>query len=160
MKAGFSKIDITPPLGTLLGGQLHEKRAERVESCLFATSMCVDDGQNLTLFISCDLLMINTEFATMLKNKLVSLLPIRQEHVFIGATHTHSGPLTVAVFGMESEGQYLDELPGKICTSAQRAYENMEDSSLHVCAVECDNLAFNRRFIMEDGKVSDSPVEM
>lgn len=40
MNIGFSKIKITPSLGTVLGGQPHVKRAESVESDLFVRAMC------------------------------------------------------------------------------------------------------------------------
>ena len=58
MKIGFAKIDITPPVGSALCGQLVPVRAEGVESRLYATAMCVDDGSQNTVFVSCDTLVI------------------------------------------------------------------------------------------------------
>ena len=63
MKIGFSKIDITPPPGISMCGQLDAPAAEGIESSLYVTCMCIDDNGRKIAFLSCDTLVITNEFA-------------------------------------------------------------------------------------------------
>ena len=159
MKVGFGKTDITPPLGALLCGQLHEKRATYVESPLHATAMCIEDGNNVILLVSCDLVFVTAETAGEVKALVAGRLPIKQDHVFISATHTHSGPATVPIFGMGAEGEYLAGLPARIASAIEQAYNNRLPCTLKACAGRAEDLCFNRRFVMADGKAHTHPLK-
>ena len=59
MKVGFGKVCITPPVGFSLVGYFEDRRSEGVLDDLYATSFIIDDGKNLFIIISCDLIWID-----------------------------------------------------------------------------------------------------
>ena len=58
MKAGFAKIDITPPLGVNLGGYYRERYSDHVIEPLYATAVAFSDGERTAIAISVDILEI------------------------------------------------------------------------------------------------------
>ena len=59
LKAGFARIDITPPLGTRLVGYPRIRRAEGILDPLLATAVAVSDGENTAIMMSIDLIGID-----------------------------------------------------------------------------------------------------
>ncbi len=153
MKTGFAKIDITPPLGSPLCGQLVALEATGVESPLYASAMCIDDGKRKLAFVSCDLLLIPNSLAKEIAaEKLV-------DEVIVAATHTHSGPATVEVFGGGASNQYLAKLKNGILDAIKNAIDNLEESIIKFNRDELKGLAFNRRFIMDDDTIETHPLK-
>jgi len=159
MKVGLAKADITPLIGTLLGGQPHEKRATYVESDLYAGAMYIEDANGVTVFVSCDILLIPGELADRVKTLLSSRLSVKRDRIFVSATHTHSGPITAPIFGMQEESGYLDQLPHKIVTAVEEAQKNLVACTLRACSSTAEGLNFNRRFIMKNGRVQTHPMK-
>ena len=155
MKTGFAKIDITPPNGTLMGGQLIAPESSGVESRLFATAMCIDDGDRKTVIVSCDVLMLPNSFVNQVMEE-ISSGDIAE--VLICTTHTHSGPLTVEVFGEKANVSYMKELKRCIIEAIQTASADCTESELSYVHGELEGYAFNRRFIMNDGTVETHPL--
>ncbi len=153
MKIGFGKVDITPPLGIPLCGQLVALNSTRVESSLFATAMCIDNGLKKLVFVSCDVLLISNELA----KEIVAESMI--EEVVVAATHTHSGPATIEVFGDNVNEQYLAQLKDGILESIRNAIHNLEEGILRFSRDTLDGLAFNRRFLMDNDTVETHPLK-
>ena len=109
MRIGFSKVDITPPLGTLMCGQLLEYRAKGIESNLYATAMYLDDGVTPVVFVSCDVLTIPNEMAREVGSEAGVLTGIPADNIIVCSTHTHSGPNTVAIFGMDADTDFITD---------------------------------------------------
>ena len=159
MQAGFSRVDITPPLGVRMGGQVHPPQADSIESRLYANAMCVrEDGVDLVI-ISCDLVSIPTAMADQIRGGIAARLSMSSENVLIAATHTHSGPLTGAMLGGERERDYVAILPAKIEEAACEAHRALQEARLTVTSTEVKGLAFNRRVIMRDGTIQTHPLK-
>jgi len=153
MKTGFAKIDITPPLGSPLCGQLIAPEATGVESKLYASAMCIDTGKHKLVFVSCDLILIPNELA-----KEITVASVVDE-VIVAATHTHSGPATVQLFGGGANNQYLDKLKHGILESIRLAVDNLEESCIKFSRDKLKGFAFNRRFIMDDDTIETHPLK-
>ncbi|MCX6985604.1 MAG: neutral/alkaline non-lysosomal ceramidase N-terminal domain-containing protein [Lentisphaerae bacterium] len=152
MKIGFSKIDITPPMGVTMCGQIEALKAEGVESPLHATCMCIEDNGRKTAFLSCDILVITNEFAT----EISEASPVQ---LIIGATHTHSGPATVNLFGGNANGKYLEDLKNNVLKAITDASESIVGANLFYSKDILEGFAFNRRFLMSDGTVETHPLK-
>lgn len=157
MEIGFGRVDITPPLGVLMGGQLHEVRATSVESRLFAKAMCLRCGAASVLVVSCDILILSCEDARSLRRQVREAIGIPEASIFIATTHTHSGPITGRIFGMESENAYLERLPALVVEAARAAQADLAPAELRATTVAPPKVAFNRRFLMRDGTVQTHP---
>jgi hypothetical protein len=159
VQVGFAQQKITPPLGTVLGGQLHPNHAEAVESDLYARAMAIRDGEMTALLISCDVLLFSNELADVIRREIAALLPIPLEQVILAATHTHSGPSLDTLLGVEADVAYLDALPALIADAARAAYGNLAEAHLFTSRATAEGLAFNRRGVMADGSVQTHPLK-
>lgn len=160
MKIGFAQIDITPPLGTLMCGQLFEYRARGVESSLYATAMYLDDGKTRVVLVSCDVLMFTNETVQEIRRQAEKDTNIPADNIIICVTHTHSGPSTVDVLGASADKSYLGMLQQGIIDAITQASNNYKEGTLKVSQGEIAGYAFNRRFLMSDGTISSHPQKL
>ena len=56
LKAGAACLDITPPLGTLIPGYFHERRAGAVHDALFVRAFALENGGSGIAVAVCDLI--------------------------------------------------------------------------------------------------------
>ena len=151
MRVGTGRTDITPPTGTLMGGQLEDVRSCGTESPLSATALALSDDHLEVLWVACDLLMFTNEMAREVRCLIAQETGVLAEAVIVSATHTHSGPLTVPVFSMDSDTAYCSRLPRLIADAAVQAHRALNDGSLRVGSGRLGGWSFNRRFLMSDG---------
>lgn len=55
IKVGFSRICITPPLGTPLSGYFEPRYTSGVHDELYTTAVAFDDGKNRAVLVTVDL---------------------------------------------------------------------------------------------------------
>jgi neutral ceramidase len=159
MKAGFSKIDITPPLGIVMGGHPGIKKAGKIIDRLYSSSMAISDGNTTVIFSSADLLFVGNDSVKRIKKAVSDKLGIKEDNLFISATHTHSGPLTTGLFGRTEEGEYVKLVESRIAESMISAANNLEDTELFTGHSMANNLSFCARYIMKEGKVETHPFK-
>ncbi|MBT4483335.1 MAG: hypothetical protein HOC71_06625 [Candidatus Latescibacteria bacterium] len=159
MNIGFSRIDITPPTGTYLSGQLISLPARGVESNLYASAMYLDDGETSVVFVSCDVLTIPNEMARKIGEEAEAASGIPADNIVVCATHTHSGPNTVDIFGMEADKSYITRYKDGIIEAIQDAKANCVEGTLFIANGQLEGYAFNRRFIMSDGTIETHPLK-
>lgn len=128
MKLGFAKSCLTPKLGVELCGfgWFLKRKAQSVETNLYARATAWDVDGNRFVFVICDLI----GFTETLSDDIVSSIAednnIPKENVFLAATHTHSGPATGVLVGCgEPDFETIATLPAKVVAAANEAFENM-----------------------------------
>ena len=156
MKAGFSRKTITPPMGTVMGGHPGTKLAVQVRDDLFVRAMAVCQGARTFVFVSADVLFVEVESVREIE-KAVAEKGITPDRIFIGATHTHSGPITSGLFGSEQETDYVSFLHQAAAEAVVEAVKNLQEASLHYGMGTVPGLAFPARFLMKSGRVETHP---
>ena len=159
MRVGFSREDITPPLGVQMSGQPFTVVATGVDDPLFARAICLDDGYTQVILVSCDLLLVSNEMSQEIRFRIAKALDIPLTNIVCCATHTHSGPGTVEILGSTSDREYIRRIKDSIVDVAEGAYLDRSEGKLFVGTGRCEGLAFNRRFIMTDGTVETHPLK-
>lgn len=92
-RAGVSRKDITPPVGTPLSGYIRRfGHSTGIHDPLYANLLWVTDGSAQVLFVSLDLMNIDGEFSSRTKAAIKGELGIPEENVLIAAIHTHAAP--------------------------------------------------------------------
>ena len=157
IEAGFCRLEITPPSGTLMGGHPGMKRSQGVLDGLYCRAMAVKSEESLAVFISADLLFLPEEMVPSVRTSIEKELAIPPGRVFLNATHTHSGPLTNDLFGASNERDYVDTLLEKFISACRQALENMQPVSMGFCKTNVPDISFNARFIMNDGSIETHP---
>lgn len=95
---GTASRDMTPPLPLALGGQMHLRIADEVQSPLTASILAVEKRENATtvdvaIFVTLELVVIPDVLRDEVRQKVQNLLPdIEVNKIIISASHTHTAP--------------------------------------------------------------------
>lgn len=157
LKAGFSRIDITPPLGTSLQGYFHERKADGILDPLLASCIAFQDGDgNTALVYSLDLIGIAQEQADIARKVISDMTGVSQEAVYLACTHIHTGPcMSTKLF--KHNPIYNAHCFARLGSAGKAAMEDMVPASFLTATGEAKGIAFVRRFRMKDGTIRTNP---
>lgn len=164
MRAGFSRVDITCPPGTPLGGNARaEKAARGVHDPLYASvaAFGADDGDDgprdvELVLVSLDLLCAPDSLVMRLRATIAEVVGVAGDRVMVNATHTHSGPDVAHGSGFDLHDYSAVEgwLSGRLHAIAEAvadAVAVMRPARLILGRTDVGQVAFNRRLQMRDG---------
>lgn len=161
MNAGFSRVDITPALGTpLMGASLStaERRAKAVHDPLHLRALYVEDRGAAALVVNLDLCFVGRLESDHFKAELGRAMGLAPEQVMLCASHNHSGP-TLGVFGDANYAappwEYYRELSLALVEAACAARQSARLVTLRSGQTR-SKLPMNRRQ-QRDGKIVNGP---
>ena len=93
MECGFSKVCITPKLGSIMAGTMELKHATGVLDDLYARAISFYDGEKRALLISLDLCNMSTEVNDACRIRISEECGIDIDSIMLTCTHTHAGPM-------------------------------------------------------------------
>lgn len=160
LQAGFSRVDITPPLGIPIAGYFEERISDGVLDRLEIQALCLSDSKNKTVIMSADLIYMNTYTLLAIREQVAAVLSIPVSAVFIACTHTHTGPLVSdSLVGEQPKewNYYLDFLAAQFVSAAILANADLAPAKMGYRTSEAKDIAFIRRFRMKDGSVRTNP---
>ena len=161
-KAGFARVDMTPPIGTELSGYPRKRVSDGIIDPLDINAVAFSDGTNKAVVISADVINLRAYFNLFRKNAAAAAgLP--PEAVFIACTHTHTGPHV----GLSYYGTTFDSF-AKASTYERFVGERLKDvvklaladlapAKLSIARGEAKNISFIRRYRMKDGTCRTNP---
>ena len=159
LKAGFARIDITPPLGVTMAGNPEVRHADGILDPLLATAVAFDNSDKRAVVLSLDLVGMNMALMAQLRSQIAAAVGTSMEGVFIHCTHTHTGP-TVAedTASLETENrEYMAHLRKKLQDVAVLAVQDLKPAKLFYTHGEVKDVAFVRRFLLKNGKYRTNP---
>lgn len=158
MKAGFAKVDITPPLGSNLNGYYKERYATHVIAPLYASALAFSDGETTALAISLDIseiLMCDTDD---IRQRIGRRCGVPFEAVFVHCIHTHTAPVISEIRSFfKRDASYYEQFCAKVCDSAVFAIADMREATASIARGKAEGISFVRRFRMKDGGVATNP---
>ena len=150
MPAGASRLDITPPLGTLMPGLYYERRAELIHDPLCVRAFVLQQDSDSIAVAVCDLLGIERVYLDQAKARVAAALDLPPEHVLICCTHTHTGAQT-------GDDAYTRFVVDRIADAVRLAWENRCPAEAGWQRASEERAVFNRRYRMKDGTVRTNP---
>jgi hypothetical protein len=157
LQAAAARTVITPPLGTSLAGSFDDRKATEVHDDLYAHALVLEsDGRRVAL-VSLDLICLPDRHVAAARKRIAARAGIPPDGVLIACTHTHSGPATAGVLGVDADVEYLAWLPARIADAVESAAGRLRPAVLGSTSGCEDRLTFNRRFRMRDGTVYMNP---
>ena len=161
-KAGFARVDATPPLGIPIVGYFHKRVADGVLDPLNVECVAVSDGTNSALIYCVDDLGLGPGFTKKAFTAITAATGVPRERIYIHATHTHTGPSTwtSANFTKEENRLILQHVTNRIAKMAEAgkmALADMAPAKIGVAKTVCRNVSFIRRYRMKDGSVRTNP---
>lgn len=166
LKAGFAKVDVTPPLGSPVAGYYRERYADGILDPIELVALAVNDGENTAVIITADFLGMWEKWATEIRNLISERCSIPAEHVYIACLHQHTSvrigknPHLYNEYGYGDfvDSAYYDVLYRKFADAAQMAIADMCDAEMSVAQKEtAEELSFIRRFKMKTGETKTNP---
>lgn len=158
LRAGFARVDITPPLGVSVQGYYEERLAGGILDPLYATAVAFDDGQRRAVLLSLDVIGIHQYLAEELRTMIGEAVGTVKEAVFLCCTHTHLAPGITAGNGLTENDEYVKgAFRRKLRDAAVLAFEDLAPAAMAYTRGEVKDVAFVRRFRMRDGTAMTTP---
>ena len=157
LKAGFARIDVTPPLGTTLAGYYETRYADGILDPLLATAIAFDNGENRIIVMSIDIIGFNQKLMNRVRTAVAEAVSTDPKAVFVACTHTHLGPCTADAFGKEHNPEYVDWFVKKLADVAVLAVQDLAPAKMLYTRGEVKDVAFIRRYRMKDGSSRTNP---
>ena len=153
LRAGFGRADITPLNPCFLVGYPHvERTSTGTHDPLLASALCLESGGAALVLISVDLLFVSPGWTRDCRARISDATGIPPENILIGATHTHSGPLTADLLVWKGDPvvppcdpEYLEFSCGETANSAIEAWRALEPAEIAVTSANVAGLAGGNR---------------
>ena len=166
LKAGFAKVDVTPPLGSPLAGYARERISDGVLDPIELVALAINDGDNTALIITGDFTGMWEKWGTEIRELISQKTNVPAENIFIHCLHQHT---TVRIgWNMNvrqemipnrlTDEVYYNVLYRKYVDVARMAIDNLCEAKVFVGEQETkEPLSFIRRYRMKDGSVKTNP---
>ena len=159
LKAGFARLDVTPPLGAELSGYFYVRHAKGVLDPLELNAVAVSNGTDTVILMAIDFIGIRLNYMNALKAIITERTGVPADHILIAALHQHTS--CCIADGRETnltDKTYLDVLFRKFGDAAQMAIDDLKEASVSVAAQDvAEPIAFVRRYFTADGGVATNP---
>ncbi len=153
LKAGASQVDISPADRQFLFGYPHVPRwSEGIHDPLYSSALCLSDGRTVVLFIGNDIIFVPRAVVLEARRMLEEQTGVPGDHILVSATHTHSGPVTVAYASNADDPvvpppdpAYLDRLRDGIVRAGVEAWQRLEEAEVALAVGDSTGVGTNRR---------------
>jgi neutral ceramidase len=174
IEVGAAEIDITPPVGMRMAGYFDERFSTGVHDPLKAKALVLRQGKEEIAMVFCDLVGVSLNVTTNARAQASKKTGIPVSNIMICATHSHTGPLfddvrdyyfheaAVAKFGKDPHEpvHYPTFLTEKLVAVIGEAHSKLHAAQLEFGIATQENLTFNRRYWMKNGKVAFNPSQL
>jgi len=151
LKAGFSQVEITPPVGDIITGPAGPA-SNGTDDPLWARAMVVQNGDRKLAIVGIDLVKIRRDLTDQVIALVTQQTGITRDAVLICPSHNHSGPLIPAKAEALANKTYIDTLPKRIADSIVQADKALQPARLSIGRSLVYEGHVNRRVIAkEDG---------
>ncbi|MDX6543730.1 MAG: hypothetical protein QOK32_1333 [Gaiellaceae bacterium] len=160
LRAGASKIRITPPLGTRMAGyRARREGATSVHDDLYARCLALESAEERFALLSLDVMGVEDAWVDELRARVGESLDVPGAHLLVAATHTHAaqgglfrseGPVGRAFDTMMGDGaaRFDDASRARLLEQADEAvraaFARLEPASLAAGSAKATGIAANR----------------
>ncbi len=163
LKVGFGRTNIDPPLGIGIRGYYVPRYAKGFLDSVFVRTIALSNDDTTALIINVDLCGIDNNLVEICHRLINEETGVAAENIFMGATHTHTGPMTSAAgspFSVDAEmlEKYSKFFVTRVLDSVKLALADMAPAKMGF-AIGCapERIAYIRRYRMKDGSTFTCP---
>lgn len=159
LRAGAAAIKITPALSrpVYIAGYENNRVAESVHDDLWVRALVLDDGATRMAVVACDLIGLSNTRVRAIRSRIKA---VPSENVLIAATHVHSGPDTLGLWGPSAlqtgiDPIYMTRLEDRIVAAIDSAAANIQPVTLSIGSTTVpDGLVYNSREPIQDRELT------
>ena len=155
--AGFGRVNITPPMGMPIAGYYQVRLADKVLDELEANAVAVAAGEEKLLLVSVDILELLSPYSDPIRERIARRTGVREDHIFLACTHTHTGPKLNGDEAPELQKQYFDFLASRLEDVCAFALQDLQPARMGYGTAHAPDIAFIRRYRMKDGSTRTNP---
>lgn len=161
LKAGFARLDVTPPLGSDLSGYFYRRLAKGVRDPLYLNAVAIGVGEEKLILMAIDYIGIKMDHHIKIRKLIAERTGVAEDHILIAALHQHTSPCIADPEGRATalrDQTFIDVLYRKFADAAVMAVDDMKDATMRTAAREvAEPIAFVRRYFAADGSVQTNP---
>jgi neutral ceramidase len=157
LQVGFGSGDITPAAGAEMPGGFSKRTGKGVRDPLLAVACVLHDGTTPVALVGLDALFVTRPTVEAARRLVQQATRIPGENVLIGASHTHTGGPIASCLGCDADPAYLDHVARQTARAVGDAWGSLHAAELGVGTGHEPGIAFNRRFLMRDGREITHP---
>lgn len=167
-KAGFARVDITPPLGSYMPGYYKLRYARKVLDPLQINMVAFSDGKTTALVAQYDTEALSDWVADSMRDAIVKATGVARDAVLLHASHTHDSGFLACKTGHGSnmlgdkcatdiDRIYVDMCVTRSADAAVEAIADLKPARLSCAQSAAKRISFGRRYLMKNGKVRTNP---
>lgn len=153
LKAAFSEVDITPPVGTHKIGWLKVVVSESVLDPIFVRIAVIQSGKEKVAIVQLDTLCIRWTQVADIRKRVEKEYGFPAGSIMVSATHNHAGPAVANIGDVKRDEAYIESMVEKIVSAFGGALENLQEAQIGFGSLFEFNISHNRRVVMRDGTV-------
>ncbi len=152
LKAGAAFINITPKTPQFLFGYpFVERTSTGVHDWLLSSALYLSDGDEQVIFIANDLIYVSKDSVSRIREAVSDKTGVPADHIMVGATHTHSGPVTVDCIMSandpvvpKTDKKYLRYVEECIVSAACDAFKQASQAEIGLTVADGTGIGTNR----------------
>jgi neutral ceramidase len=157
IKAGAAKINITPPIGTIINGDFLPMYTNVIHDSLYAKALAFSNGNTKFVFVVVDNMTLDGELINVVKEQIEKLTGLSKNQVMISATHAHSCGSVVETATCAADLAYRKSLPAKLSFVVKLALINLQPAKITWGNIDVPKHVSCRRWYMKPGFDMISP---
>lgn len=161
-KTGYAQVNINPPLGSAIYGYYVPRFAKGFLDDLEIRAFALSLGEQKILMFSVDVCGVDTALCKRYCEALEKATGVKRDHIFLTATHTHTGAYLVPNKMFEAEEEpmhrYADFVESRLIDAALLALADLKKTRMGFCVGYApERVAYIRRYKMKDGSTMTCP---
>jgi len=156
--AGAAKVDITPPMGTIVGVDFISHYARFIHDPLYAKALVFKSQNTLIALVVVDICIMDTDLMNDIKQGIQIRTGIDPEHVLLASNHNHASGNVVGLLASAVDIAYRSKLPELLVKAVELACANLEPAKIASGSVDVPDFVRCRRYLMKDGYVARNPI--
>ncbi|MDF9798947.1 neutral ceramidase [Catalinimonas alkaloidigena] len=158
LKAGTAKIDITPPLGTIINGDHIMHYARYIHDPLFAKAMVLHNGKSTIAIMVVDICAMDQHFLDQVKQEIQDKTSIPATHILISSTHTHAAGSIMSLLMSPADLPYRQQLLPLLVEAVVQAHKHLQNARIAFGAVDIPEHLTCRRYQMQESYTPQNPL--
>ncbi len=158
--AGFSRVNVTPPMGVSINGYFFDRFVDGVLDELEANAVAMELGSKRAIIVAVDNCEIDQYTMDKFRTAISQACNLPVEAIMVHTTHTHVAPFVgkdPVNPKIRGEAEYENYLTRQLAAAAVRAFADLKPAKVGWAIGSAPNISFIRRFRMDDGSIRTNP---
>ena len=161
LKAGFARVDITPPFGNDLSGYYERRLADGTLDPLYLNAVALTVGEETVLLMAADYIGIKLDHSVKIRELIHERTGVPTDHILIAALHQHTSPCLADPNTRSTalrDKVFIDVLYRRFADAAVMALDDRSETEMSVGARDvAEPIAFVRRYFTKEAGVVTNP---